>query len=154
MFVAFVILFFFSVGAKAQKVSAEVFNGWGKTFKVSSHTYDGSIGESSITTLKAGGYVITQGFLQPIDLKVPCGNVVLKTFPNPVLSELKIYAEGCDVEVAIVQAYDLFGKLVYQGEPLKNEIDLSGIGVGVYLIRAFDSNENVLGVVKVLKTTI
>lgn len=151
---AVLLISLFSMNVHAQQVSARVLNGWGKTIKTNGHTYDGSVGESGVITLKAGGYTITQGFLQPIDLKIPCGNVELKAFPNPVVSGMRIYADGCDVKIANVQAYDLFGKLVYEGVPFENEVDFSRIGVGVYMIRAMDTHNNILGVVKVIKTTI
>lgn len=149
-----ILLCIFSTTASGQNVSTEVLNGWGRSLKFNGATYDGSVGESAVKTLESNNYIITQGFLQPIDLKVPCGEVELKAYPNPVISGMRIYAEGCDVEVATVQAYDLFGKLVYQGKPLQNEVDFSGIGVGVYMIRAMDAHEKILGVVKVIKTTI
>jgi hypothetical protein len=67
---------------------------------------------------------------------------------------LKIYAEGCDIDVASVKTYDLFGKLVYVGKPVDNQINFSSIGVGVYLVRAFNENDRVVGVVKIIKSTI
>lgn len=149
-----VLLFLFTTNASAQKISAQVFNGWGGSVFLNNKTFDGSVGEAGVITLKAGGYTITQGFLQPIDLKLPCGEIVLRTFPNPVVSGMQIYAEGCDVEVSSVQAYDLFGKLVYEGVPLENKVDLSEIGVGVYMVRALNANDHLLGVVKIIKTTI
>ena len=144
----------FSLRLNAQKISTQVFNGWGSSIYLNRETFDGSVGESGVTTLKAGGYIITQGFLQPIDLKLPCGEIQLKAFPNPVVSEMRIYAEGCDVKISAVKAYDLFGKLVYEGEPLENNVDFSSVGEGDYMVRALDEEEKVNGVIKVVKTTI
>ncbi len=138
----------------AQQVSSSVLNGFGGSASIQGQTYDSSLGELAISTIQAGGYIITQGFLQPIDLKVACGDVVLKSFPNPVVSEITIFAEGCDVEVASVKTYDLFGKLVHEGNTMNNKISFSSIGVGVYLVRAYTKNNQVVGVVKILKTTI
>lgn len=149
-----IFFFFFSSHSNAQKISSQVFNGWGGSVLLNGKTFDGSVGEASIITLKAGGYTITQGFLQPIDLELPCGEIQLKAFPNPVIGEMRIYAEGCDVEVISVLAYDLFGKLVYEDKPAENMVNLSEIGVGVYMVRAFDASNKLLGVVKVIKTTI
>lgn len=138
----------------AQHLSSNVVNGFGSTITAQKITFDSSLGELAVSTITAGGYAITQGFLQPIDLKIPCGDVTLLAFPNPVLLEMTIFADGCDIEVASVKTYDLFGKLVYEGIPVNNKINFSSIGVGVYLVRAFDNDNQVVGVVKILKSTI
>jgi len=137
-----------------QKVSSSVLNSFGMSIEIQGKTFDASIGELAVSTIGAGGYIITQGFLQPIDLKIPCSDAVLKSYPNPVLSDITIFAEGCDVEVATTKTYDLFGKLVHQGTPINNKINFSSIGVGVYLVRAYNTNDKVIGVVKILKSTI
>ncbi len=137
-----------------QKISSQVIDSFGTSISLEGLTFDTTVGELATTTIAGNGYTITQGFLQPIDLKVPCGNVVLKAFPNPVTERLKIYAEGCDIEVASIKTYDLFGKLVYVGKPVNNQINFSSIGVGVYLVRAYNQNDRVVGVVKIIKSTI
>lgn len=138
----------------AQDVSAEVLSGFGSSFTNQNRTFDSSIGELAVSTFTVNGISLTQGFLQPISLKIPCGDVTLKAFPNPVISGLRIYAEGCNIEVSVVRTYDLFGKLVLEGRVIDNQINFSSIGVGVYLVRVYDSNENEVGVVKILKSTI
>jgi len=142
------------IKSNAQQVSSSVLNGFGASISVQGQTFDSSMGELAVSTINAGGYIITQGFLQPIDLKIACGDVVLKSFPNPVISEITIFAEGCDVEVASVKTYDLYGKLVHVGNPINNKITFSNIGVGVYLVRAYNRNNQIVGVVKILKSTI
>lgn len=147
-------LFFLSYNVSAQDVSSNVLNGYGTSMSTQSITFDSSVGELAVSTFSADGFSLTQGFLQPISLKVPCGSVVLKAFPNPVLTGIRIYAEGCDLEISKVKTYDMFGKLVFEGKPIDNQINFSSIGVGVYLVRAYSSNEQVIGVVKILKSTI
>lgn len=147
-------ILFVTVAASAQQIKPFVMNGFSASLLNKNQTYSSSIGEMATSTISANGFSITQGFLQPISLKVPCGEVVLKTFPNPVIKEMSIFAEGCDIEVASIKAYDLFGKLVLEGEIVNNEINFSSIGVGVYLVRAYNSQEQVVGVVKILKSTI
>lgn len=142
------------VNTYAQFIGSDVVNGFGTTATLQNQTFDSSVGELAIITFAANGFSITQGFLQPISLKVPCADVVLKAFPNPVLTGIRIYAEGCDVEIANVKTYDLFGRMVYEAKPVNNQINFSSIGVGVYLVRAYGISNNVLGVVKILKSTI
>ena len=138
----------------SQDVKSNVLNGFGTTVLTQEITFDASVGELAVSTFKAEGVSLTQGFLQPISLKTPCGNVVLQAFPNPVLSGIRVYAEGCDVEISFIKTYDLFGKLVLEGKPVDNQIDFSSIGVGVYLVRAYNLNDQVIGVVKIVKATI
>ena len=138
----------------AQQIESQVINSFGSSILIDDKTFDVSIGELAISTISSNGFSITQGFLQPIDLKLPCGDVVLKAFPNPVLTGIRIYAEGCDVEIAHIKTYDLFGKLVYEGKPINNQVNFSSIGVGVYLVRAYNQHNQVVGVVKIIKTTI
>ncbi len=137
-----------------QQINSQVVDSFGASISVEGLTFDTTIGELATTTITGNGYAITQGFLQPIDLKIPCGDVVLKAFPNPVTVGMKIYAEGCDIEVASIKTYDLFGKLVYVGKPVNNQINFSSIGVGVYLVRAYNQSNQVVGVVKIIKSTI
>ena len=137
-----------------QQIESAVINNFGTTLTVNQLTFDAAVGELATTTIQADGYAITQGFLQPVDLKTPCGDVVLKAFPNPVTVGMKIYAEGCDLEVVSVMAYDLFGKLVYEGRLTDNQVNLSSIGVGVYLIRAYNQDNQIVGAVKIIKSTI
>ena len=139
---------------KAQSVSSNVLNSFGATVYFQDQTYDSSLGELVVSTLQARGYVRTQGFLQPIDLKVPCSDVIIKAYPNPVLLEMTIFAEGCDIEVATIKTYDLVGKLVFEGKPVNNKINFSSIGIGVYLVRVYNQDNQVVGVVKILKSTI
>ncbi len=140
--------------SSAQYVSSNVINGFGTTVSTGGNTFDSSLGELAISTIEGGGFIITQGFLQPIDLKVPCGNVSIRSFPNPVLEKMTIFSDGCDLEVAKIKTYDLFGKLVYEGKPMNNQINFSSIGVGVYLVRAYDAQNRVIGVVKIMKAAI
>ncbi len=147
------ILMIFS-GSVSYAQYLKVVNGFGSSITMQTNTFDFSVGEIAVSTIVGDGYVITQGFLQPIDLKIPCGDVALKAFPNPVLVDMTIFAEGCDVDVTSVKTYDLFGKLVHEGKTLNNKINFSSIGVGVYLIRAFNQHNQVVGVVKIIKSTI
>ena len=152
--VGIIVFFFAGTKANSQQIESYVIDNFGASLTINETTFDATIGEIATTTLTGTNYTITQGLLQPIDLKIPCGDVVLKAFPNPVTVGIKIYAEGCDVEIDNIKTYDLFGKLVYEGRPVNNQINFSSIGVGVYLVRAYNINNQVVGVVKIIKSTI
>ena len=115
---------------------------------------DMSIGELAITTLTSSTQIITQGFLQPIYIEQPCEIPELVYYPNPVLDRITIEAIECDVYVEYIKAYDLFGKLVLTAEAKENTIDLTSIGVGVYLLRVFANDSQILGTIKIIKITV
>ncbi len=138
----------------AQQLSPQVTYAPGFGYKQQAVFVDMSVGELAITTISTAGQTITQGFLQPIKLSVPCSDAKLAYYPNPVISTITLAATDCDLLVDYVEAYDLFGKLVLQTTTVDNVADLSAIGVGVYLLRAYTADRQLLGVAKIVKTTI
>jgi len=112
---------------------------------------DMSIGELAITTIASSSQIITQGFLQPINIEYPCDEPELIYYPNPVVDIITIEATECDVHVSYINVYDLFGKLVLVADATENSIDLAPIGVGVYLVRVFANDNQLLGTIKIIK---
>lgn len=153
LFITSLVLITSSV-VRGQHIKPQVLNTAGFTFKADNQYFDMSVGELAITTLSIGQSSITQGFLQPISLFFPCSEVKLIYYPNPVIKEITIIAAGCDLELDYVKAYDMFGKVVLEGATLDNKIDLSNIGVGVYLLRAYNKERQAIGTVKIVKTTV
>lgn len=139
---------------RGQYITPEVVNSAGLTFNTNNQYFDMAVGEVAITTLSIGQSAVTQGFLQPISMFFPCSDIKLIYYPNPVIKEITIIAAGCDLELDYVEAYDTYGKKVLEGTTLDNTIDLSTIGVGVYLLRAFNKDRVAIGTVKIVKTTI
>ena len=137
-----------------QYLSPEVINVSGLSYSTGEDYFDMSVGEVAVTTLSIGQSSITQGFLQPISLFSPCSDITLIYYPNPVIKDITIIAAGCDLELDFIQAYDMFGKLVLEGPAIDNTIDLTTIGVGVYLLRAYDKKRVAIGTVKIVKTTV
>ena len=67
-------------------------------------------------------------------------NIPLSVFPNPAQNKLKwsIYP---DVEVKTVSVYDLQGRLLHQiSAPASDELDVSNLEQGIYLLVLFDGN--------------
>lgn len=149
-----ILLMFGSLTIKAQRLSPEVVNSAAFIYSSGDRYFDMSVGEIAISTISGGQSVITQGFLQPISLYTPCAEFTLAYYPNPVINEITISASGCDLELDFVEAYDLFGKIVLSGATIDNKIDLSTIGVGVYLLRAYTEERQEIGTVKIVKTSI
>ena len=140
--------------ARAQRLTPEVITAGAFMYSSGNQYIDMAVGELVITTISGGQSVITQGFLQPISLSVPCNEFTLVYYPNPVQNELTIESSGCDLVLDFVEAYDLFGKIVLSGTTIDNKIDLSNIGVGVYLLRAYAKDHREIGSFKIIKTAI
>jgi hypothetical protein len=139
--------------ASAQLVSPTVTDGHSYNYNINGVFIDMSIGELAITTLESSTQIITQGFLQPTLIEQPCVEPELVYYPNPVVTHITIEATSCDVHVEYVEAYDLFGKSVLIADANENSIDLSSIGVGVYMLRVFASNSELMGTIKIIKIT-
>lgn len=148
------VMIWFTYSASAQIVSPTVTASHSYNYQKNGVFIDMSIGELAITTLESSSQIITQGFLQPISIEIPCDIPELIYFPNPVVDRITIEASYCDVHVKYIEAYDLFGKSVLVAEASENIIDLTSIGVGVYLLRVYDNDEQLLGTIKIIKITV
>jgi type IX secretion system substrate protein len=146
------ILFSF-LAVQAQNVTPAIVEAFNYSYGRNGVYVDMSIGELAITTIGSSENIITQGFLQPIDIEQPCDVPVLVSYPNPVVDKVTIEAAECDVYVAYVETYDLFGKSVLVADARQNTIDLTSIGVGVYLLRVYANNAQLLGTIKIIKIT-
>ena len=138
----------------AQEITPQLIAGSGWMVNIGNQQYDMSVGELGVTTISNGTYTITQGFQQPIDLFTPCAEFQLNYYPNPVGNRITIISTGCDLELGFVEAYDTFGKIIASGTTEGNEVDLSELGLGVYLLRAYTVDMQAIGVVKIVKSTI
>jgi hypothetical protein len=154
---AFLLVIFFLLTAfqlRAQNVAPSMSDGGGYHFAKDGIYIDMSVGELAVSTLTISSQVITQGFLQPISIEQPCAVPELTYYPNPVVDQITIAALDCDVHVSYVEAYDLYGKLVLLTESEENTVDLTPIGIGVYFLRAYADSGQLIGTVKIIKTTV
>jgi hypothetical protein len=149
-----ILLLFTQLLTHAQSITPEVQNVMALSLNGSGKYIDMSVGEIGTSTISNENYTITQGFLQPIELFRPCTEFVLEYYPNPVQKEVTIISTGCDLVLAYVEAYDTFGQLVLAGSTLENKVNMENVGVGVYLLRAYDVTGQAIGTVKIVKTTI
>jgi len=139
---------------KAQNITPDVANAYCYKFGDNGSFIDMLIGETAITTIRSSSQIITQGFLQPIYLEQPCATPELVYYPNPVVKNITLGALDCDVYVNYIEAYNLFGKEVLVAVAENNMVDLSSIGVGVYILRAYAESGQLLGTVKIIKITV
>ena len=60
-------------------------------------------------------------------------------------------AVDCDVQIGMVEAVDLFGKSSLIAYPVENFVDLSAIGVGIYILKVFNTSQQLIGSIKIVK---
>ena len=149
-----ILLLFIQPFGHAQSITLEVQNVLALSISGNGQYFDMSVGEVGTSSISNGSYTITQGFLQPIELFRPCAQFTLEYYPNPVQKEVTIIATGCDLELTYVEAYDTFGQLVLAGRTVENKVNMANVGIGVYLLRAYDGTGQAIGTVKIVKTTI
>lgn len=94
-----------------------------------------SIGEPAISTLTSSTTVITQGYLQPIDI-TPCSSVDFTYFPNPAVEFINVQVIGCDDEIKSVQIVDIWGRALTTVNGLKdNQLSLGDLSQGLYVFK-------------------
>ncbi|MCB4807876.1 T9SS type A sorting domain-containing protein [Tamlana sp. 62-3] len=69
-----------------------------------------------------------------------------KAFPNPVKNRLYFSSN----EIASVEIYNLLGAKVIASK-VSNGIDMSQLKLGIYLLKCFNSNNEVVGTIKITK---
>jgi hypothetical protein len=63
-----------------------------------------------------------------------------KLYPNPVING-RIYINTLQNAPKKIQIFDVFGTLVLETTILGKELDLSGLGTGVYVLRVFENDK-------------
>ena len=149
---AVIIMLVFSGTSKAQIMTPTVVNINGFTATMPDGYITISVGESAISTLNGLSGIITQGFLQP-ELEPPCSDFLLNYFPNPVADILTIRDTECGRIVNKIEVYDLLGNEVLQETLVNREADLSGLGVGIFIIKGYSVFGQLLGTFKIVKVT-
>ena len=144
----------FASNILAQNISPSVTNTYAYKFTNSGVYVDISIGEVAVKTIKSSNLILTQGYLQPISIDQPCASPSLVYYPNPVVNSITLAASNCDLSLSYVEVNDLFGKKVLTANASNNLVDLTSVGVGIYILRVYDSVGELIGTVKIVKTTV
>jgi hypothetical protein len=145
-----------------QSVSSYVVATAGESAEAGGLSISWTLGEIAIETLEDNNntLILTQGFQQGYFEITSIGdplsnNFNLKIYPNPARDYVWIDLESDEVKSAVIELYDLQGKLVLNDEfniiEGPNKVDLQELGGSQYILRVIDSKGNILQTFKLIK---
>jgi len=142
-----------------QVIAPEIISSSGGSFSNSNGSLSWTVGEPITETESTGNYYLTQGFQQPSIVVV---SVVSNTssaptqssvsvYPNPVLSSIYVQRDG-NVQLQI-QLMDMNGKLILNKmlAQSENQLDLSVLANGMYLLKVYDAQNQFIQSLKIEK---
>lgn len=108
-------------------------------------TYEGSIGESFVSTISNNTTVVTSGFHQGMKISTSLDQTAdlleIKVFPNPFMSYLNVVNKSIsNIEIMI---FNVQGQIVYQQKltELESTIDLATLSAGTYQMILSQNNK-------------
>ena len=146
---AFVVLFFLPF----QSYSQTLINTTGSTIANNNYIIEYSIGEIGITTIASTNNDATQGLLQPLrkvqNPECVIVNDIIQYFPNPAQDIIRIV--GRHDWIKSYNIYQSDGKLVMQSNYYNNQINVSRLASGVYLVVLYPGCDGNFKTLKILK---
>lgn len=160
--VVFACLLFYSLSGFCQLTDLSVLSPLGGSYESSAIRLDWTLGETFINTGVNENMMLTQGFQQPsiIVKELPssivrsASNAKINIAPNPVTSMLTVRIDGKDQEQNNVQILDIFGRVVYKGQPTTSKtilLNLAGFQQGSYFLQVLDLSGQPVKTFKVIK---
>ena len=145
-----------------QSISSYVIASAGESVENGGISVSWTLGELAIETLEDDGntLILTQGFQQGYFEITSIGeplsdNFNLKVYPNPATEYVLVDLQSDEINDAIVELYDLNGKMVYNDKfdviEGPNKVDLTGLNSSQYILRITDSTGKVLQTFKLIK---
>lgn len=131
----------------AQELSPQVLANGGGTVQTSVLTLDWTLGQLATQTVNLPTGILTQGFHQPELLTVRPDNAsptdegpLITVFPNPVLAELNVRAEGFEAErYTVLQLRDIRGRMIMERRnahlPDGLQLNLAHLPAGTYTLQ-------------------
>ncbi|MFP4023539.1 MAG: T9SS type A sorting domain-containing protein [Thiohalospira sp.] len=159
-----IILFFvasFLVGNSfGQSISSQVIATAGENSETSELGVSWTLGEIAIETLESSSVTLNQGFqhgyFEITSIEDPMlSNVELEVYPNPATEYIYISIESDEIKSALIELYDLDGKMVlneqwqYIEAPFK--INLEGLASSQYILKVSDKSGALLQTYKIVK---
>ncbi len=145
-----------------QSISSYVVASAGESVEAGGLNVSWTLGELAIETLEDNDntLILTQGFQQGYFEITSIGeplsnNFILKVYPNPASEFVWVALESEEIKDAIVELYNMEGKLVYNSKlnvvEGPNKIDLNSLSSSQYILRISDATGNVLQTFKLIK---
>ena len=154
-------LFFISIGIKAQQISTSVIATAGHVNKTNSYSLIWTLGEVVIETDTSTTNQLTQGFQQPEYLYVSINNEIgkplsIETFPNPTKGKINFRIKSSDINKLKIDIFDITGKKVINKNISITDGGTSSIDIGtltpnVYFLRIYLPNGSLFETVKIIK---
>jgi hypothetical protein len=141
----------------AQVVAPEVIASAGGYSSNSQTSLSWTFGEPITATENTGNYYLTQGFQQPASIVLtavnnpPSSQSSVSVYPNPVSSSIYIQRDGN--EQLQIHLMDMNGKLILNKmlSSSENQLDLSVLANGMYLLKVYDMHNQFVQSLKIEK---
>lgn len=138
-----------SISIRAQTLRPTILNSTGGTGVINGIQVDYSFGEiTMIQTFSTSKLIVTQGLLQTRTDTAATGIhsdsfdvPVISVYPNPAQQLVTFESESTSAEKLNYQLTDINGKIIinrelrYSGRKVKEEINLTGLAAGIYLLK-------------------
>lgn len=152
------------IEASSQRLSQTVIAPEGGSSTTGSITLEWTLGELAVESLASGNRLYTQGFHQPISVKIlyqppvpllPEPGFEIIVAPNPVQSLLMIYSISPMTRSLRFTLSDITGKQLWSRSNVAatstNRIDMTGIVAGLYILNVHDASGQLLRTYKIMK---
>jgi hypothetical protein len=152
----FIIIAFFVASNFAQ--AQESINSIGGVDAGTGGTVSFSVGQMVYTTDSKGAGAVVQGIQRPYkitttDIKKVNDDISFKAYPNPSSDDLFLEMNAVRNEKLNYQLYDMQGKLLMTNsiEIPKTQINMRGLAVGAYLIQIYNTNNQPIQTIQIIK---
>lgn len=151
----FISLIIASITSRGQ----DLINTSGKSISNGTYSVDYTIGQfSTIAVSDSASFTFTQGFLQPdfnlVTIAEYNKQITLSVYPNPAQDFLFVKNSSVTLELFTLKIIDLQGKEIMQRKlnSTAEEINLSELMEGEYIIRVISSTSALENQYKIIKT--
>jgi hypothetical protein len=138
--------------SEAQLITPTVIASQGDYFSNADGSLSWTLGEIMTETYTTSTIIFTQGFQQPLRTTlVPSVPDVFSLYPNPFHYFINITLSLSDGQL---QVFNVLGQYIgnWALYPGKNEIDLNGLAIGMYVATIITSNDGIKKSYKIIKS--
>jgi hypothetical protein len=148
----------FSGFLSAQSVTPEVVASSGAHMESSEAQLSFTVGECITETFSSTNNQLTQGFQQSkytvVDIsEKSLSDLSISVYPNPSTDYINIDISNEDNKSFNVELYDMSGRIVKSDEiSSNNKINMQDLSSAEYILKVFDSKNNLLKTFKIVKS--